>query len=190
VIFPEAAKAEGCFGVTNILKETLIEGHKKPSPPLRNASIPSRLPVRRDRSFANVVRGHLGGSCNSPLIGWKCRDCGSWDVCATVISEEHNVSGNVLTQKVSFKDNVNDVSVSPCKKSGSKEFLEASSPCVNQVQVLRVLLENCPSSDCECSSHRSSPYASKEPRITSECGGGGIASYSSFTSYEYACLLS
>jgi len=76
VIFPEGAKAEGWFGVTKILKETLIEGHKKPSPPPRNASIPSRFPVSRDRSFANVVRGHLGGSPNSPLMGWKCRDYG------------------------------------------------------------------------------------------------------------------
>jgi len=109
VIFPKGAKAEGWFRVTKILKETLIEGHKKPSPPPKNASIPSRFSVSRDRSFANVVRGHLGDSPDSPLKGWKCRDCGSWDVCVAVIGEEHNGSGNVLKQKVSFKDNVNDV---------------------------------------------------------------------------------
>jgi len=62
VIFPEDAKAEGWFGVTKILEETLIEGHKKPSPPPRNASIPSKFPVSGDRSFANVARGHLAGS--------------------------------------------------------------------------------------------------------------------------------
>ena len=62
VIFPECAKVEGWFGVTTILKETLIEGHKKPSPSSRNASIPSRFAVGRDWSFANVVRGCLGGS--------------------------------------------------------------------------------------------------------------------------------
>jgi len=138
VIFPEGAKAEGWFGVTKILKETLIEGHKKPSPPPRNASISSRFPVSRDRSFANVVRGHLGGSPNSTLMGWKCRDCGSWDVCTAAIGEEHSVY--VLKQKVSFKDNVNDATMSPYKKSGTKEFLEASSPCINQFQVLRDLL--------------------------------------------------
>ena len=77
VIFLERAKADGWFGVTKILKETLIEGHKKPSPPPRNASIPSRFLVSRDRSFANVVRGRLGSSPDSPLLGWKCRDCGS-----------------------------------------------------------------------------------------------------------------
>jgi len=138
MIFPEDAKAEDWFGVTQILKETLIEGHKKPSPPSRNASIPCRFPVSRDRSCANVVRGHLGGSLDSPLRGWKCRDCGSWDVCSAVIGDEHNGRGNVLKQKVSFKGNVNDVSVSPCKKSGSKEFFEASSPRVNQFQMLRL----------------------------------------------------
>jgi len=154
---------EGWFGVTKILKETLIEGHKKQSPPPRNTSFPSRCLVSRDRSFANIVRGHLGGSPNSPLMGWKCRDCGSWDDCAAVIGEEHNVSSNVLKQKVSFKDNVNDVSVSPSKKSGSMELLEAFSPCVNQFQVLRDLLVNYTSSDCECSSHCSSLCASRIP---------------------------
>ena len=99
--------------------ETLIEGHKKPCPTPRNASIPSRFPVSRDRSFANVVRGHLGGSPHSTLIGGKCRACGSWDVFAVVIGKEEDGSGIVLMQKVSFKDNVNDVSVSPCKNSDS-----------------------------------------------------------------------
>jgi len=80
-----------------------------------------------------------------------------------VIGEEHNVSGNMLKQKVSFKDNVNDATMSPCKKSGSKELLEVSSRCVNQFQVLKDLLENYPSSDCECNSHGSSPCASRIP---------------------------
>jgi len=120
--------------VTKILKETLIEGHKKPCAPPRNASIPSRFPVSTERSFANVVQRHPGGSPNSPLMGWKCRDCGSWDVCAAVIGEEQNVSGDVLKQKVSFKENVNDAMMPPFKKNGSKEFLEASSPCVKQFQ--------------------------------------------------------
>jgi len=55
VIFPDGSKAEGWFGVTKILMETLIEGHKKPCPTPRNASIPSRFPVSRDTSFTNVV---------------------------------------------------------------------------------------------------------------------------------------
>jgi len=146
-----------------ILKETLIEGHKKPSHITRKASIPSRFPVSRDRSFANVVRGHLSASPISPLMGWKCRDCGSWDVCAAVIGEVHNDSGNVLKQRVSFKDNVNDVSVSPCMKGDSKELMEASSSGVNQFQVLRDLLENYLASGCECNSHCSSPCTSRVP---------------------------
>jgi len=150
-----------CFGVTKIFKETLIEGHKKPSH--TNIPIPSRSPVSRDRSFASVARGQLGGSPDSPLMRWKCRDRGSWDVCAAVIGKVHNGSGNMLKQKVSFKDNVNDVSVSPRMKGDSKEFMESSSPCINQFQVLRDLLENYPSSDCECSSHCSSPCASRVP---------------------------
>ena len=79
-------------------------------------------------------------------------------MCAAVIGEEQNVSGDVLKQKASFKDIVNDATMHPCKKNGSKEDLEASPPCVNQFQVLRDLLENYPSSDCECNSH-DSPHA-------------------------------
>jgi len=185
VIFPDGAEAEGWFGVTKILKETLIEGHKKPSPPPRNASSPSRFLVGRNRSFANVVRGRLACSPGSHLMGWKCRACGSWDVFAAVFGEEQDGSGNVLKQKVSFKDNVNDVLVSPWKKSGSKGFLGVSSPCVNEFQVFRALLENYPFSDCECSSHCSSPFASRIP----ESPLNVVEDFSSLTSYECVSLL-
>jgi len=99
--------------MTEILKETLIKGHEKPSPPPRNASIPSRFSVSWDMSFVNVnvVRGRLGGSLDSHLMGWKCRACGSWDVFVALIGKEKDGSGDVLKQKVSFKDNINDVSV-------------------------------------------------------------------------------
>jgi len=75
---------------TKILKKTLILGHKKPSPTTRNAPIPSRFAVGRDRSFANVVRGRLGGTRGSQVEGWKYRACGSWDVFAAVIVEEQD----------------------------------------------------------------------------------------------------
>jgi len=52
VIFPKGAKAAGWFGVTRIIKETLIEGHKKPSLTPRSAAIPFGFDV--GRSFANV----------------------------------------------------------------------------------------------------------------------------------------
>jgi len=57
VIFPEGAKAEGWFGVSKILKEILIKGHKKSSPSLMNAPPCSRFTVGRKKSFANAVRG-------------------------------------------------------------------------------------------------------------------------------------
>ena len=79
VIFPEGAKAKGWFGVSKILKEILIEGHKKLSPSMY-APPRSRFTMGRKKSVANAVRGQLGGSLNSQLMGWKCRACGSWDV--------------------------------------------------------------------------------------------------------------
>ena len=158
VIFPEGAKAEGWFRVTKILKKMLIEGHKKPHPPPRKGMFPSREPASRDRSFANVVRGHPGGSSNSPLKGWKCRNCGSWDVCAAVIGEDHNLSKDALKQKVSFKDNAMDVMM-PYKKDVAKELLVAPTPCANQFKVLRDMWENDLSPERECNSHDSSPCA-------------------------------
>ena len=47
--------------------------------------------------------------------------------------------------------------------SHCKEFSGVSSPGVNQFQVLRELLENYPSFDCECSSPYSFPFASRIP---------------------------
>ena len=87
VIFPEGANAEGWFGVSKILKEILIEGHKKSSPSTMNAPPRSRFIVGRRKSFANAVRGQLGGSLDSQLMGWKCRACRFWDVFAAVIGE-------------------------------------------------------------------------------------------------------
>ena len=55
--------------MTKILKETLIDGHKKLSTTQRNAPIPSRFALGRDRSFANVDRRCLGGSLDSQLMG-------------------------------------------------------------------------------------------------------------------------
>lgn len=69
-------------------------------------------------------------------MGLKCRGCGSWDVFATVIGEEQDGNCNVLKHQVSLTDNVNDVSLSPCEKGGSKEFLGVFSPFVNKFQVL------------------------------------------------------
>jgi len=68
VVFHEGANPpEGWFGVTKVLKETLMDGHKKPSPTPRSAPIPPRFAVGRDRSFAYVVRVCLGDSRDSLL---------------------------------------------------------------------------------------------------------------------------
>ena len=44
-------------------------------------------------------------------MGWKFRACSSWYVFAAVIVEEQDGNFIVLKQKVSLKDNVNDVSL-------------------------------------------------------------------------------
>jgi len=83
------------------------------------------------------------------VLGWKCRACGSWDVFAAMIGEDQDAICNELKQRVSFKDSIFDVSLSLGKKSGSKECL-GGTPCYNKFKVLRDLLENYPSFDCDC----------------------------------------
>jgi len=97
-------------------------------------------------------------------MGWKCRACGSWDVFDAVIGEGQDGDCNEQKQKVSFKDGFFDVSLSPGKKSGSKDCLGVNPPCDSQLKVLRDMLVNYPSSDCKCSSHSSSPAASRIPK--------------------------
>ena len=59
VIFP---KGRRLVGVSKILKEILIKGHKKSSPSPMNAPPHSRFTVgRKNSSFANAVRGRSVG---------------------------------------------------------------------------------------------------------------------------------
>jgi len=104
VIFPEGAKANGWFGVSKILKEILIEGHKRSSPPSMAARPRSRLSVGRTKYFANAVKGQLGGSLDSQLMRWRCRACGSWDVSAAVIGEGQHGGCNEQDRRVPSKD--------------------------------------------------------------------------------------
>jgi len=92
-------------------------------------------------------------------MGWKCRSCGSRDVFAAVIGEEQGDSCKELKPKLSFKDSIFDVSLSPGKKSGSKYCLGVATPCDSQFKVLGDLMENSPSFDYKCSSCCSSPFA-------------------------------
>ena len=66
-----------------------------------------------------------------------------------MIGEEQDGNCNELKHKVSFKDSIFDMSLSPGKKSGSKDCLGVAPPSDNQFKVLRDLLENYPSSNCE-----------------------------------------
>ena len=46
------------------------------------------LKVSNHLSFANTLRGRVGKSKSSVLKGWRCRNCGSWDVSGAVIKED------------------------------------------------------------------------------------------------------
>jgi len=94
--------------------------------------------------------------------------------CFCWIGEEQDGNCNELKQKVSVKDGIFDMSLSPGKKSGSKDCLGVALPCDNQFKVLRDLLENYPSSDCECSSPCSSPSASRIPESPLNNVEGGL----------------
>ena len=149
--------------MSKILKEILIEGHKKLSPSSVFACPHSRFSVGRKKSFVNAVRGQLGGSLDSQLMRWKCRACGSWDVFAAVIGEGQDGSCNERDRQVPSKDGFFEASLSPGKKSGSKDCEGVNPPCVNQFKVLRDMLVNYPSSDGECSYHTNSPSTLRIP---------------------------
>ena len=61
--------------------EPCQEGRKKVTPRTCTSKVSNNL------SFADALRGRVGKSKSSILKGWRCRDCGSWDVYAAVIGE-------------------------------------------------------------------------------------------------------
>ena len=85
----------------------------------------------RKISFANAVRGQLGGSLYSQLMGWKCRACGPWDVFVAVISEVQDGGCNEPDQQVPSKDGLFEASLSPGKKSGFKDCEGVNPSCAN-----------------------------------------------------------
>uniref|UniRef100_A0A7C9EAQ4 Uncharacterized protein n=1 Tax=Opuntia streptacantha TaxID=393608 RepID=A0A7C9EAQ4_OPUST len=137
-----------------------------------NARPRSRFFVDRKFSFANVVRGQPGGSVDSPLMGWRCRACGSWDVFAAVIGEVQDGSGNEQDQQAPSKDGFFEASLSPGKKSNHKDCEGVCSPVGNQFKVLNDMLVNYSSSDGECSPHINSPSASRIPESPLINAGG------------------
>ena len=46
------------------------------------------LKVSNNLSFADALRGRVGKLKSSILKGWRCRDCGSWDVYIAMIGED------------------------------------------------------------------------------------------------------
>ena len=46
--------------------------------------------VGRHLSFANAVRGRMSDSHSSVMKGWRCRECGSWDVYGATLGAESN----------------------------------------------------------------------------------------------------
>jgi len=113
----------------------------------------------RKKSFANAVKGQLGGSLDSQLMGWRCKAGGSWDVFAVVIGEGQHGSCNEQDRQVPSKDGFVEASLSPSKTCGANVCADVNPLCANQFKVLRDILVNYPSSDGESSSQTNSPSA-------------------------------
>jgi len=84
----------GWFALTKILKEFLIYGNQEASPKQRSSSVAFKSRVGRHLSYANAVRGRLIDPRSSVLKGWRCRECGSWDVYAIVLGKEKDNLGS------------------------------------------------------------------------------------------------
>ena len=54
--------------------------------------------MSNNHSFADALRGRVRKPKSSILKGWSCRDCGSWDVFATLIGE-HSGSVQAMPQQ-------------------------------------------------------------------------------------------
>ena len=75
-------KVDGWFGVSKLLKETLIGASNSSFAKAKEVSTAARSFSNRPVSYANIVRGTNGGENYGQLRGWRCRACGSWDIYA------------------------------------------------------------------------------------------------------------
>jgi len=186
IIFPEGPKADGWFGITKLLKETLI-GASKASPAFpKEARKEVKGWLSKPLSYANVVKGASGAMFSGQLKGWRCRSCGSWDVYAAVLGDERVSTPLINTQREHVQgmpassyaqvERGKNMDRSSYKGDGSRlsslariqvsgegskgrtqpEKLGVPSPGANQFQALRDLLENYPDSD-SCSTSSTSP---------------------------------
>ena len=98
LVFPEGQKADGWFGVANFFKKVLIDANRPRSSKQQKTSPAGFSKVSKIFSYADALRGRVGKSKSTILKGWRCRDCGSWDVVAAVIGE-HSGSVHVTPQQ-------------------------------------------------------------------------------------------
>jgi len=82
------SRADGWFGVTKLLKETLIGASSSNFAKSKEASKAAGGFSSKPMSYANVVRGATSAVLAGQLKGWRCRSCGSWDVYASVLGDE------------------------------------------------------------------------------------------------------
>lgn len=195
IIIPGGPKANGWFGVTKLLKETLTWRSNFVSNP-KEASTIERYHTSGPASYANVVRGDAGGLHSQQLKPWRSRACGSWDIYAAALGDVLVSTSKAYRKKVHEPGLPSKTSREAgtgqpfsglrCADKGSwlcsspspkvtwdrmqvhspSKLVGASSPGANQFQALRDLLENYPDSD-SCSSVSDSPcYHSFVPEST------------------------
>ena len=88
LIFPEGSKADGWFALTKLLKESLISGKSEAPDKQWTRPVVRKSRGGRSLSYAEAVRGKVSVSQSLPLRGWRCKQCGSWDVFSAVLGEE------------------------------------------------------------------------------------------------------
>jgi len=145
VIFPEGHKAEGWFGISKLLKDSLLGVTISNGVKAKEVSNAARPLSHRPVSFANIVRGVNGVENYGPLKGWRCRACGSWDIYAAILGDVQRGTAQTsrergLNQGLSSKTNGKDAksrisSISPRNYGGSRT---CSPPCSKDLQAKRL----------------------------------------------------
>jgi len=157
IIFPEGMKAEGWFSLTNLLKESLVGGKGENYHKQWERPVASKARMGRPQSYTEAVRGRNGDPQSSHLRGWRCKQCGSWDVFAAVLGEEkvsvsgghkqHNGEERVQSRGKGTSVEVEIQTGSPARNDGQNNLRLDSNDGANQFQMLSELLGDCPSAD-------------------------------------------
>ena len=99
VIFVEGPKADGWFGVSKLLKETLLGVSNSSFAKAKEVSTAARSFSNRPISYANIVRGANGGETYGQLKGWRCRAWGSWDIYAAILGDVQRGTSQASREK-------------------------------------------------------------------------------------------